>query len=102
VRNKLIAPAALICSALTLAAAPISAEAQSRRVLVCDGPRSSANTGTVIGAVAGGLLGNAVAAKGVKTEGTVLGAGVGAVAGHEIAKRKAQRNCRYVYRSARR
>ncbi|WP_240609465.1 glycine zipper 2TM domain-containing protein [Phenylobacterium deserti] len=97
-RNKMIASAALACSAFAVAAAPIAAEAQSRRVLVCENTRKSGNTGTVIGAVAGGLLGNAVASKGVKTEGTVLGAGVGAVAGHQIAKKKAKKNCRYVYR----
>jgi uncharacterized protein YcfJ len=82
-----------------MAAAPIAAEAQTRhRVLVCDSPRRSANTGTAVGAVAGGLLGNVVAAKGVKTEGTVLGAGVGAVVGHQVAKKNAKKNCRYVYR----
>lgn len=89
---------ALACSALAMAAAPVAAEAQGRRVLVCDSPRKSANTGTAVGAVAGGLLGNVVAAKGVKTEGTVLGAGVGAVVGHQVAKKNAKKNCRYVYR----
>ena len=97
-RNKMIASAALVCSAFAVAAAPVAAEAKPKRVLVCENTRKSANNGTLIGAVAGGLLGNAVAAKGVKTEGTVLGAGVGAVAGHQIAKKNAKKNCRYVYR----
>lgn len=43
-------------------------------------------TGTAIGAVAGGLLGNAVASGGGKTGGTLIGAGLGAVVGHEVAK----------------
>ena len=48
--------------------------------------RSSANKGTALGAVAGALLGGAVAGNGAKTEGAVLGAGLGAVAGHQIGK----------------
>jgi uncharacterized protein YcfJ len=84
-------------SAVTVAAAPTFAEAQgTKRVLRCDTTKSQRNTGTVVGAVAGGLLGNAVAANGVKTEGTVLGAGVGAVVGNQVAKRNAKKNCRYV------
>jgi uncharacterized protein YcfJ len=97
VRNKLIATATLVCSALAVAAAPISADAASRhRVRVCHSTSSAHNTrGTVIGAVAGGLLGNAVSSGGGKTGGTLIGAGAGAVAGHEIAKHK---KCHYEYR----
>jgi outer membrane lipoprotein SlyB len=99
VRNKFIATATLVCSALAVAAAPIAAEAASRhRVLVCKASRSAKNTGTVVGAVAGGLLGNAVSSGGGKTGGTLIGAGAGAVAGHEIAKHNGRRNCHYVYR----
>ena len=46
--------------------------------------RSHANTGTAVGAVGGGLIGNAVT-HGSFT-GTVLGAGAGAVAGHEVGR----------------
>ncbi len=46
--------------------------------------RHKANNGTVIGAVAGGVLGNVVGGHGVG--GTLIGAGAGAVAGHQIAK----------------
>jgi uncharacterized protein YcfJ len=98
VRNKFIASIGLVCSALVVAAAPVAAEAQGRRVLVCDSSRKAANKGTAIGAVTGGLLGNVVASRGVKTEGTVLGAGVGAVVGHQVAKKNAKKNCHYVYR----
>ncbi|MGH6908612.1 MAG: glycine zipper 2TM domain-containing protein [Phenylobacterium sp.] len=96
-RNKLLATATLVCSALAVAAAPIAAEAKSRhRVEVCKATRSQKNTGTLVGAVAGGVLGNVVT--GGKTGGTLIGAGAGAVAGHEIAKGNAKRNCHYEYR----
>jgi len=42
------------------------------------------NGGTVIGAIAGGLLGNEVAGRGDRTLGAIIGAGVGAVAGRSI------------------
>lgn len=98
-RNKLLATATLVCSALAVAAAPIAAEAASRhRVTVCKASRAHKNTGTVVGAVAGGLLGNAVSSGGGKTGGTLIGAGAGAVAGHEIAKRNGKHKCHYEYR----
>ena len=97
-RNKLIAKATLIFSAVAIAAAPVVAEAKTHRVLVCEAGRNARNTGAAIGAVTGGLLGNAVSRGGGKTGGTLIGAGVGAVAGHEIAKRNGKKNCHYVYR----
>jgi uncharacterized protein YcfJ len=42
----------------------------------------------VIGAIAGGLLGNSIAGYGDRTAGTIIGAGVGALAGRAI-----DRNC---------
>ena len=48
--------------------------------------------GTIIGAVAGGLLGNEVARRGSKTEGSIIGAAVGALAGRAIDK--SDSNCR--------
>ena len=44
----------------------------------------SANTGTVLGAIGGGLIGNQLAGSGSRGLGTVLGAGGGAVIGHQI------------------
>ena len=44
----------------------------------------AANTGTVVGAIGGGLIGNQLAGGGSRTLGTVLGAGGGAVIGHQI------------------
>ena len=88
-RNRLIAVLVFATSAGALIAAPLPAEA--KRVLVCKDVKKKANQGTVVGAVAGGVLGNVVAGRGSKTEGTLIGAGVGAVAGHEIAKDKARK-----------
>jgi uncharacterized protein YcfJ len=98
-RKKIIAKALLAASALTVVTAPMAADAQPRhRYLVCNtrsAVRRNANNGTLIGAVGGGLLGNAI---GKNTTGTLIGAGAGAVAGHQIAKSRAKRNCHYVYR----
>lgn len=103
-RNKLFVTAALVCSALAVATSvPTGAQAQDHRhrVRVCntESSRGSRTTGTVVGAVAGGLAGNALSHGGGKTGGTLIGAGVGAVAGHEIAKHNGtRRNCHYEYR----
>ena len=43
-------------------------------------------TGTIIGAIAGGLVGNSVAGRGDRTLGTILGGGAGALAGRAIDK----------------
>lgn len=42
--------------------------------------------GTVIGAIAGGLIGNEVAGRGDRTVGTIIGGAVGAIAGRAIDK----------------
>jgi hypothetical protein len=76
-----------------LALAPIAASAQPyythhhyRHYRSC---RHAANTGTVVGAIGGGLVGNALGHHGLG--GTLIGAGVGGVAGHQIAKS----NCKH-------
>ncbi|WP_278392998.1 glycine zipper 2TM domain-containing protein [Sphingobium yanoikuyae] len=46
--------------------------------------RSDGTTGTIVGALAGGALGNIIAPGGSKTLGTLLGAGGGALAGRAI------------------
>jgi uncharacterized protein YcfJ len=48
--------------------------------------RSDGSTGTIAGAIAGGVLGNIIAPGGSKTLGTVLGAAGGALAGNAIDK----------------
>ncbi|MET0544754.1 MAG: glycine zipper domain-containing protein [Caulobacterales bacterium] len=55
-----------------------------------DQRRSHGVTGGILGAVAGGLFGNGVAAHKNRTEGAVLGAVVGAVAGNAIGKSNSQ------------
>lgn len=46
--------------------------------------RCTGSTGTIVGAIAGGLLGNAIAGRGDRTLGAVLGAGGGALAGRAV------------------
>jgi uncharacterized protein YcfJ len=46
--------------------------------------RQHAVAGTIIGAVAGGLLGNAIGHG--RAGGTIIGAGAGAVVGHQIGR----------------
>ncbi len=42
--------------------------------------------GTILGAIAGGLLGNALAGRGDRTAGALLGGGAGALAGSAIGR----------------
>ncbi|WP_287934168.1 glycine zipper 2TM domain-containing protein [Arthrobacter sp.] len=100
-RSKLIAATAALAG-LSMAAAPLLAQAQPHhhrhRVQVCTyAGRNAKNTGTVVGAVAGGLLGRSLAHGGGKTGGTLLGAGAGAVAGHQIAKHNGKK-CHWEWR----
>lgn len=49
--------------------------------------RNDGTTGTIIGAIAGGLIGNSVAGRhGDRTTGTIIGGAVGALAGNAIDK----------------
>ena len=50
--------------------------------------------GTIIGAIAGGLLGNTIAGRGDRLLGTVLGAGGGALAGRAIDRSDRPGYCR--------
>ncbi len=50
--------------------------------------------GTIVGAIAGGLAGNAIAGRGDKTLGTILGGVVGALAGREIDRSDRPGYCR--------
>ncbi len=52
--------------------------------------------GTVVGAGAGGVLGNVIAGRGDKTEGSIIGAIVGAVVGNQISKSD-RGDCRRAY-----
>lgn len=59
-------------------------------------PRNRCNDtgGTVIGAIAGGLLGHTVAGRGDRTLGAVLGAGAGALAGRALDRADNPGYCR--------
>jgi hypothetical protein len=48
--------------------------------------RDDGTTGTIVGALAGGVLGNVIAPGGSKTLGTILGGAGGALAGRAIDK----------------
>ncbi|HSX56006.1 MAG TPA: glycine zipper 2TM domain-containing protein, partial [Sphingomonas sp.] len=50
--------------------------------------------GTIVGAIAGGLAGNALAGRGDRTLGTILGGAVGAIAGREIDRSDRPGYCR--------
>jgi hypothetical protein len=89
----LAAAAATALPALAVASAPSVAAAQSYRSGYlsnpCGPPQKNARvSGAVIGGALGAIVGNKVAARGVKTEGTVLGAAAGAAIGQEVGRRK--------------
>jgi len=48
--------------------------------------RFDKTTGTVAGAVGGGILGSLIGGHGNHTAGTFIGAGAGGLAGHELAR----------------
>jgi len=52
--------------------------------------RSDGTTGLVVGAIAGGVLGNAIAPGGSEVLGAILGAGAGALAGRAIERGEAR------------
>lgn len=55
------------------------------------GRRCSGETGTIIGAIAGGLLGSQVAGRGDRTVGAVIGGAAGALAGRAIDRNDCRR-----------
>ncbi|MFN2473345.1 MAG: glycine zipper 2TM domain-containing protein [Sphingomicrobium sp.] len=57
--------------------------------------RRSGTTGTVVGAVGGGLLGHSIAGG---TAGTLIGAGAGALLGRHVEKHSLGPKCRSYYR----
>ena len=73
----------VMLGALAVSAAPTASEAYC--------PQRT--TGTVVGAVAGGLGGDAMAGRGCHTAGTLVGAGAGCLIGNQLTK------CRYARRA---
>ena len=55
---------------------------------------TSGTTGLILGAVAGGLLGNVIDGGNKRTLGTLVGAGGGALLGREIEKKRAAAGCK--------
>jgi uncharacterized protein YcfJ len=55
------------------------------------GQRCSGSTGTILGAIAGGLLGRAIDGGRDRTVGTIVGAGAGALAGRAIDRSDCRR-----------
>jgi osmotically inducible lipoprotein OsmB len=64
--------------------------------------RLNKTEGAVVGAAGGAVLGNVLAGRGSRGTGTLLGAVAGGVAGHEIARTRYNQNCRRYYRRSRR
>jgi outer membrane lipoprotein SlyB len=102
--NKLVLAAAAFATAITpIAAAPAFAKngksayaagyRDGQRSRAAYGCRRDSNAeGTVLGAVAGGVAGNALAKPGQKTLTTVVGAGLGGLVGREIDR--SEKRCR--------
>lgn len=84
----------LAAAALTLGVAT-NADARACR-------RLNKTEGAVVGAAGGAVLGNVLAGRGSRGTGTLLGAVAGGVAGHEIARTRYNENCRRYYRRSRR
>jgi uncharacterized protein YcfJ len=80
--RRILITTGLIAALAAPALAPTGAQAES-----CE-QRSHDHkvVGTLLGAVAGGFLGNAVARGGGRTGGTIIGAGAGAVVGNNLAR----------------
>jgi hypothetical protein len=53
--------------------------------------RDNGSTGTILGAIAGGLLGREIAGRGDRTVGTIIGGAAGALIGREVDR---DGNCR--------
>ncbi|MFL9840760.1 glycine zipper 2TM domain-containing protein [Sphingomonas sp. ST-64] len=66
---------------------------QDRRYRGRTDQRCDSSAGTIVGAIAGGLLGNSVAGRGDRAIGTILGGAVGAFAGREIDRSGQPRYC---------
>jgi outer membrane lipoprotein SlyB len=56
--------------------------------------RDDGTTGAVVGAIAGGLIGNGVAGRGDRTAGTLVGGVLGALAGREVERSNRPGYCR--------
>lgn len=85
-RRTLLAAVGLALAASSAAQARSGCEAYAHNRKV---------TGTVIGAIGGGLLGSAVAGHGSKGTGALVGAGLGAVVGNNLSRVSCDRRAYY-------
>ena len=69
-------------------------ERGDRRADTGDCKESSGTTGLILGAVAGGLLGNVIDGGHQRAAGTLIGAGGGALLGRSIEKKRAAAACK--------
>jgi len=89
-RSALIAASSLLAlSSVTLTPAAVA------QVRACE-QHNNQTTGTVVGAIGGALLGNAVAGHGDKKTGAIIGAIGGAIIGNQIGKSKTA-DCNHAY-----
>lgn len=90
-----VAAAALVLSPL---AADAATTVKTKKVWVCPkDPKDAAQTGTVLGALGGAVVGGAIAGKDNRLAGAVVGAGVGGLTGHQVAKQNAKKKCHWEY-----
>ena len=68
----------------------------------CRASRHNEHVGTAVGAVGGGLLGNAVSHGGGRLGGTLIGAAAGGLIGHQVGKHSVKCAHGYYYRHGRR
>lgn len=87
--KKLLTATALVAGALTMT---MSTAAYAKSSTDCS-KKNTRTKGTVIGAIAGGVIGNKLASHGNKTAGTAVGAAVGGVAGSQIGA-KVKEKCK--------
>jgi outer membrane lipoprotein SlyB len=92
--------------ALAIAIGVTGATVSAADARTCHTERHNAAVGTVVGAVGGGLLGNAVSHGGGRLGGTLIGAGAGGLIGHQVGKHSVKcssgRHHGYYYRHGRR
>ena len=90
-RSALIAASSLLAlTSLPLAPAAVA------QVRACE-QHNNQMTGTVVGAIGGALLGNAIAGHGDKKTGAIVGALGGAIIGNQIGKSSGKADCNHAY-----
>lgn len=105
--------ASLAATKFTVDAKVLSAEPRYEMVYtdepveICDrvtGYKDNSGVGTVVGGVAGGVIGHELAGKGNRTEGAIIGGVVGAIVGNQVGQNNSgyqtREHCHVEYRRA--